>query len=74
MTKLEEIATRHNCNFMGVLVLFVPLQEQFAEHANKSSQVCKVIVVLHIYHIFFVSDTQDLLQTKSKFWPLSNFE
>ena len=36
MTKLEKVAIRHNCNFMGGLLLFVPLQEQFAENANKS--------------------------------------
>ena len=49
MTKLEKVATMHNCNFMGGLVLFVPLQEQFAENANKSLHVCKVTVALHIY-------------------------
>ena len=53
----------------------VPLQEQYAENANKSYHVCKVIVVLHIYIIkILVSDKQDLLQTKLKVWPLSNFE
>ena len=37
MTKLEKVATMHNCNFMGGGgVLFVPLQEQYAENANKS--------------------------------------
>ena len=36
MTKLEKVATMHNCNFMGGLVLVVPLQEQYAENANKS--------------------------------------
>ena len=38
MTKLEKVATMHNCNFMGGggLVLFVPLQEQCAENDNKS--------------------------------------
>ena len=39
--------------FYRGLVLFVPLQEQFAENANKSLHVCKVIVVLHIYHKIF---------------------
>ena len=53
MIKFEKVATSHNCNFMGGLVLFVSLQEQFAENANKSYHVCKVIVVLHIYHIVF---------------------
>ena len=47
-------------------MLFVPLQEQFAENADKSSDVCKVIVALHIYHKFLVSGTQDLLQKKKK--------
>ena len=32
---------------------FAPLQEQFAENANKRYHVCKVIVVLHIYHKSF---------------------
>ena len=50
MTKLEKVATSHNCNFMGGLVFFVPLQEQFAENGNKIYHVCIVIVVLHIYH------------------------
>ena len=34
-------------------MFFVPLQEQFAENTNKSYHVCKVIVVLHIYHEMF---------------------
>ena len=51
MTKLENVATSHNCNFMGGGV--VPLQEQFAENANKSYHVCRVIVVIHIYHTMF---------------------
>ena len=53
MTKFEKEATSHHCNCMGGVVLFVPLQEQFAENANKSYRVCKVIVVLHIYRIIF---------------------
>ena len=53
MTKLEKVATIYNCNFMGGLVLFLPLREQFAENAYKSSHVCKVIVALHIYHKIF---------------------
>ena len=73
--RLEKVATSHNCNFMGGWFFFVPLQEQFAENANKSYHVCKVIVVLQISIIkCFVSDKQDLLQTKLKVWPLSNFE
>ena len=48
MTKLENVATRHNCNFMGGwCFLFL------SENANKSLHVCKVIVVLHIYHKIF---------------------
>ena len=61
MTKLENVATSHNCNFMGVVVL-VPLKEQFAESANKSYHVFKVIVVLHIIKCF-VSDKLDPRQT-----------
>ena len=53
MILFKKVAISHNCNFMGGLVLFVPLQEQFAENANKSYQVCKMIVVLHIYHKIF---------------------
>ena len=49
MTKLEKVATSQNRNFKGVGI-FVPLQEHFAENANESYHVCKVIVVLHIYH------------------------
>ena len=52
MTNLQKVTTRRNCNVTrgdG----FVPLQEQFAENANKSYHVCKVIVVLHIYHDIF---------------------
>ena len=37
----------------GSMVFFLPLQERFAENANKSYHVCKVIVALHIYHNFF---------------------
>ena len=35
------------------MVCFVPMQEQFAENTNKSYHVCRVIVVLHIYHNMF---------------------
>ena len=34
-------------------MFFVPVQEQFAENTNKKSQVCRVIVVLHIYDKMF---------------------
>ena len=34
-------------------MFFVPVQEQFAENTNKSYHVCRVIVVLHIYHKMF---------------------
>ena len=34
-------------------MFFVPLQEQFAENNDKSYHVCKVIVVLLIYHKMF---------------------
>ena len=34
-------------------MVFVPVQEQFAENTNKSYHVCRVIVVLHIYHKMF---------------------
>ena len=53
MTKLEKVATSRNCNFMGDWCCFVSLQGQFAENANKSFHVCKVIVVLHINHKIF---------------------
>ena len=42
MRKLEKVAISHNFNFKGVVVFFVPLQEQFAENTNKSYHVCKV--------------------------------
>ena len=52
MTKLEKVATIYTCNFMGAGA-FVSLLDQFAENANKSYHVCKVKVVLHIYHKIF---------------------
>ena len=52
MTKLEKVAISHNFN-LRVVVFFVPVQEQFAENTNKSYHVCRVIVVLHIYHKMF---------------------
>ena len=50
MTKLEKVAISHNFNFRGLWCFFVPVQEQFAENTNKIYRVCRVIVVLHIYH------------------------
>ena len=35
------------------MVVFGPVQEQFAENTNTSYHVCRVIVVLHIYHKMF---------------------
>ena len=42
MTKLEIVATSHNCNFIGGWCFFVPLQEQFAENANKNIKFVKL--------------------------------
>ena len=53
MTKLEKVAISHNFNFSGWWCFFVPMQEQFAENTYKSYHVCRVIVVLHIYHKMF---------------------
>ena len=53
MTKLEKVAISHNFNFREWLCFFVPVQEQFAENTNASYHVCRVIVVLHIYHKMF---------------------
>ena len=53
MRNLEKVAINHNFNFKGVVVFFVPLQEQFAENTNKSQHVCEVIVVLLINHKTF---------------------
>ena len=66
MTKSDKVATSHYCILLfslmsllrlfqilgggGALVFFVPLPEQFAENANKSYHVYKVIVRLHIYY------------------------
>ena len=52
MTKLEKVAISHNFNFRG-WYFFVPVQEKFGENTNKSYHVCRVIVVLHIYHKMF---------------------
>ena len=51
--KVRESSNHALLQFYGGLVLFVPLQEQFAENANKIEHVCKVIVALHIYHKIF---------------------
>ena len=40
MTKLEKETISHNFNFRGLVVVFVPVQEQFAENTNKSFHVC----------------------------------
>ena len=55
MTKLEKVATRHNCNFMrgGGVGVFCTSARTICRNANKSCHVCKVIVVLHIYHKIF---------------------
>ena len=53
MTKLEKSNNQSQLQYYGVVVFFIPLQEQFAENANKNYHVCKVIVVLHIYHKIF---------------------
>ena len=75
MTKLEKVSTSHNGNFMGGWCFLYLCKNNLQDNANKSYHVqCKVIVVLHIYHTILVSDKQDLLQTKFKVWPLSNFE
>ena len=50
MTKLEKVATMHNCNFMGGLCFLYLCKNNLKEKANKSYHVCKVIVALHIYH------------------------
>ena len=47
-------------------MVYVSVQEQFAENTNKTFHVCRVIVVLHIYHKMFELEKQDLLQTKIK--------
>ena len=40
-------------HFYGVVVVFVAVQEEFAKNTYKSYHVCRVIVVLHIYHKMF---------------------
>ena len=51
--KFREGSNQLQLQFYGVVVFFVPAQEQFAENTNKSYHVCRVIVVLHIYHKMF---------------------
>ena len=51
--KIREGNNQSQLQFWGVLVVFVPVQEQFAESTNKCYHVCRVIVVLHIYHKMF---------------------
>ena len=36
-----------------MVFFFVSVQEQFDENTNKSYHVCRVKVVLHIYHKMF---------------------
>ena len=75
MIQFEKVATSHNCNFMRGVGVICTSARTICRKRYKSYHVCKVIVVLHIFHnIFFVSDKQDLLQSKLKVWPLSNFE
>ena len=74
MTKLEKVATRHNCNFMGGVAFCTSAREQFAENAKKANMFVKGWLCYISIIKCLVSDTQDLLQTKLKFWPLSNFE
>ena len=51
--KIRKGNNQSHLQFKGVVVVFVPVQEQFAENTNKSYHVCRVIVVLHIYHKMF---------------------
>ena len=53
MTKLETVAISYNFNFRGWWCFFVHVQELFAENTKKSYHVCRLIVVLHIYHKMF---------------------
>ena len=52
MTKLEKVATSHNCNFTGVGVFCASARTKTLK-ANKNYHVCTVIIVLHIYHKTF---------------------
>ena len=51
--KIREGNNQSQLQFLGMVVVFVPVQEQFAENTNKIYHVCRVIVVLHIYHKMF---------------------
>ena len=51
--KIREGNNQSQLQFLGMVVVFVSVQEQFAEHTNKIYHVCRVIVVLHIYHKMF---------------------
>ena len=51
--KIREGNNQSQLQFQGVVVVFGPVQEQFAENTNTSYHVCRVIVVLHIYHKMF---------------------
>ena len=51
--KIREGSNQSQLQFLGVVVFFVPVQEQFAENTNKSYHVCRVIVVLYSYHKIF---------------------
>ena len=52
MTKLEKVATMHNCNFMGGWC-FLHLCKNNLQKTLTKANVCKVIVALHIYHKIF---------------------
>ena len=68
MANLDKVATSHNWLLGGLVVCFLTLRKQLAVNATKSYHVYKVkwIVVLHIYNKFWVSNYQDILQTKIK--------
>ena len=51
--KIREGNNQSQLQFKGVVVVFRPVQEQFSENTNKRYHVCRVIVVLHIYHKMF---------------------
>ena len=54
MTQLDKVAAAsHNCKFLVWCVL-VTVRKQFEENANLSYHVYTVIVVLHIYSIFYI--------------------
>ena len=51
--KIREGNNQSQLQFKGVVVIFVPVQEQFAENTSRCYNVCRVIVVLHNYHKMF---------------------